>query len=72
MTILSHGSARVIAELDEVHGTSAPLFATVYNCVNGNKRGRTSTKNEYRLGGSVEATTPEMIDKIHDMVFSNR
>ena len=30
------------AELDEVHGTSAPVFATVYNWVNEFKRGRTS------------------------------
>ena len=31
------------AELDNVHSTSAPAFATVYNWVNEFKRGRTST-----------------------------
>ncbi|XP_023217030.1 histone-lysine N-methyltransferase SETMAR-like [Centruroides sculpturatus] len=60
------------AELDEVHGTSAPVFATVYNWVNEFKRGRTSTKDEHRSGRPVEVTTPEMIDKIHDMVLSDR
>lgn len=60
------------AELDEVHGTSAPVFATVYNWVNEFKRGRTSTKDENRSGRPVEVSTPEMIDKIHDMVLSDR
>ena len=57
------------AELDEVHGTSAPEFATVYSWVNKFKRGRTSTKGEHRSERSVEVTTPEMIDKINDMVM---
>ncbi|XP_036144769.1 protein GVQW3-like [Monomorium pharaonis] len=60
------------AELGEVHGTSAPVFATVYNWVNEFKRGRTSTKGERRSGRPVEVTTPAIIDKIHDMVLSNR
>ena len=38
------------AELDEVHGTSAPMFATVYNWINEFKHGRTSTKNEHCSG----------------------
>ena len=59
-------------ELDEVHGTSAPVFATVYNWVNEFKRGRTSTKDEHRSGRPVEVTTLEMIDRIHDMVLSDR
>ncbi|XP_036149093.1 protein GVQW3-like [Monomorium pharaonis] len=58
--------------LDEVHGTSAPVFATVYNWVNEFKRGCTSTKDEHRSGRPVEVTTPGMINKIHDMVLSNR
>ena len=51
---------------------SLKLFTAVYNWVNEFKRGRTSTKDENRWGHSVEVTTPEMIDKIHDMVLSNR
>ena len=43
------------AELDEVRGTSAPVFATVYNWVNEFKRGRTSTKDEHHSGRPVEA-----------------
>ena len=59
-------------ELDGVHGTSAPLFATVYNWVNEFKRGHASTKDEHSPGRPVEVTSPEVNDKIHDMVLSNR
>ena len=45
-------------ELDEVRGTSVPLFATVYNWANEFKRGRTSTKDKHRLGRPVEETSP--------------
>ena len=47
------------AELSEVHGTSAPVFATVHNWVNEFKRDRTSTTDEHRSGRPVEVTTPE-------------
>ena len=60
------------AKLDEVHGTSSPVFATVYNYVNEFKCGRISTKDKHRSGRPVEVTTPEMIDKIHDMVLSDQ
>ena len=43
--------------MDEVHGTSAPVFVTVYNWVNEFKRVRTSTKDERRSGRPVEVTT---------------
>ncbi|XP_067135376.1 histone-lysine N-methyltransferase SETMAR-like [Centruroides vittatus] len=65
-------SKEIKAELDEVHGTSAPVFATVYNWVNEFKCGRTSTKDEHCSGRPVEVTTSEMIDKIHDMILSDR
>ena len=55
------------AELGEVHGTSAPVFASVYNWVNEFKRGRTSTKNEHRLGRPVEMTTPEILHEKLDV-----
>ena len=60
------------AGLDEVHGTSAPVFVTVYNWVNEFKRGRTSTKYEHRSGRPLEVIIPEMIDKIDDIVLSDR
>ncbi|XP_075237044.1 protein GVQW3-like [Lycorma delicatula] len=60
------------AELYEVHGISAPVFTTVYSWVNDFKHGCTSTKDEHRSGHPVEVTTAKMIDKIHDMVLSDR
>jgi histone-lysine N-methyltransferase SETMAR len=60
------------AELDEVHGTSAPSIQTVYNWVNEFKRGRTNTSDAERSGRPNEVTTPEIVDKIHDMVLEDR
>ena len=48
------------AELDEIHSTSAPVFATIYNWVNEFKRGRTFTKDKHRSGRPVEVITPEI------------
>ncbi|XP_071444896.1 uncharacterized protein [Hetaerina americana] len=60
------------AELDEVHGTSAPVFATVYNWLNMFKRGCTSTNDEHLSGNPLKVTSSEMSDKIDDMVLSDR
>ena len=60
------------AELDNVHNTSAPAFATIYNWVNEFKRGRTSTCDAPRSGRPIEAATPEIIDKVHDIVLTDR
>ena len=60
------------AELDEVHGESAPSFATVYNWFNEFKRGRTSTIDEQRPGRPVEVSSNEMTNKVHDLVLSDR
>ena len=59
------------AELDEVHGTSAPVYAAVYYGVNEFKRGRTFTKDKHRSGRPEEVTTTGKIDKILDMVLSD-
>ena len=58
--------------MNKVHGTSASVFATVYNWVNEFKRGSISTKDEHHSGRLVEVTTPEMLDKIHYIVLSDR
>jgi len=58
--------------LDNVHSISAPAFAIVYNSVNKFKRGHTSTCDALCSGRSIEAATPEIIDKVHDIVLTNR
>ena len=60
------------AELDNVHSTSAPQFVTVYNWVNEFKRSRTSTCDAPYLGRPIEAATSEIIDKVHDIVLTDR
>ena len=65
-------AAKIKAELDEVHGDTAPSLKTVYFWMNQFKRGRTSTRDEARSGRPVEATAPEMIDKIHRIVMEDR
>jgi len=58
--------------LDNVHSTSASAFTTVHNWVNEFKRGRTSTCDAPRSGRPIEAATPEIIDKVHDIVLTDR
>ena len=58
--------------MNEVHGTSALVFATIYKWVNEFKHGHTLIKDEHRSGHPVEAIIPEMIEKIHDLVLSDR
>ena len=58
--------------MDNVHSTSASAFATVYNWVNEFKHGRTSTCDAPRSGRPIEAATPEIIDKVHDIVLTDR
>jgi len=61
------------AKLDNVHSTSAPTFVTVYYWVNEFKRGRTSICDAFRSGRPIEgAATSEIIDKIHDIVLTDR
>ncbi|EGI57594.1 Histone-lysine N-methyltransferase SETMAR, partial [Acromyrmex echinatior] len=60
------------AELDNIHSTSAPAFATVYNWMNEFKRGRTSTCDAPRSGHPIETVVPEIIDKVHNIVLTDR
>ncbi len=59
-------------EFYAVHGESAPMFTTVYNWVNKFKCGCTSTKDEQCSGCLVEVSTRKMIDKVHNIVLSDR
>ena len=48
-----------------------PAFVTVYNWVNEFKRDHTSICDAPRSGRPIEGATPEMNDKIHDIVLSD-
>jgi len=47
------------------------MFTTVYSWVNEFKHGRTSTCDASRSRRPIEAATPEIIDKVHDIVLTN-
>jgi transposase len=59
-------------KLDKHYGKSAPSIRTVYKWFQNFQSGRTSTCDAERSGRPVEATTPEIFDKIHDMVMYDR
>ena len=59
-------------ELDKVHGRFAPSFKTEYNGVNEFKRDRTSNRVEPHSERPVEAATPEIIEKVYDMILNVR
>jgi len=58
------------AELDNVRSTSASAFATVYNWVNKFKHGRIFMVvcDASRSERPIEIATPEIIDKVHELV----
>jgi hypothetical protein len=58
--------------LDKHYGESAPSIRTVYKWFQNFHSGHMSTSNAERSGRPVEATTPEIVDKIHDMVMDDR
>ena len=65
-------AAQIKTELDEVHWDTVPMLKTAYFWINEFKRGRTSTKDEARLGRPVKATAAEMIEKMLRIVMENR
>lgn len=58
-------------KLDKYYGESAPSYATVKYWIAEFKRGRTSTKDEHAGGPPITVTTPENIEKVHDMVLDD-
>lgn len=53
-------------------GEGAPSYATVCRWVNEFKRGRTTVENDPRSGRPKTVTTPEIVDKVHDIVLNDR
>ena len=62
-------------KLEKNYGQSAPSIRTVYKWFQNFRSGHMSTSDaerSERSGRPVEATTQEIIDKIHDMVIDDR
>ena len=55
-----------------VYGDSSPSFSTIKKWAAEFKRGRTSLEDDPREGRPKSATTPEIIEQVHDMVLDDR
>jgi len=56
----------------KVYGDSSASFSTVKKWAAEFKRGRTSLEDDPREGRPKSATTPEIIEQVHDMVLDDR
>lgn len=59
-------------EMDSTLGTSSSSYSTIKQWVSEFKKGRKSTSDEHRSGRPIEVTTPEMIEKIHQILLNDR
>ena len=64
-------AAQIKAELNEVHGNSAPALKTIYFWINEFKRDRTCTEDEARSRRPIEIITLDIVEKIHGMIMQN-
>ena len=53
----------------EVYGDSSPSFSSIKEWAAEFKRGRTGLEDDPREEGPKSATTPEIIEQVHDMVL---
>ena len=56
----------------KVYGDSSPSFSTTAKWAAEFKRGRTSLEDSPREGRPKSATTPEIIEQMHDMLSDDR
>jgi histone-lysine N-methyltransferase SETMAR len=56
----------------KVYGDYSPSFSTTKEWAAEFKRGRTSLEDDPREGRPKSATTPEIIEQVHDMVLNDR
>jgi len=59
-------------KLDKHYGKSAPSISMVYKWFQDFRSGHMSTSDAELSEGPVEATTPEIVDKIQEMVMDDR
>jgi transposase len=60
----------IYSKFIKAYGDSSPSFSTINKWTAEFKRGRTSLEDDSREGLPKSATTPEIIEQVHDMVYS--
>jgi len=63
---------KIHSKFIKVYGDSSPSFSTIKKWAAEFKRGRTSLEDDPREGRPKSATTPEIIEQVHDMVLDDR
>jgi hypothetical protein len=56
----------------KVYGDSSPSLSTIKKWAAESKRGHTSLEDDPREGHPKSATTPEIIEQVHNMVLDDR
>src|SRR5215475_12275620 len=56
----------------KVYGDSSPSFSTIKKWAAEFKHGCTSVEDDPREGSPKSATTPEIIEQVHDMILGDR
>lgn len=59
-------------DMQGILGEACPSYTTIRKWRNKFKRGRTSLEDDPRSGRPKTATSPEMVDKVHDLVLIDR
>ena len=62
----------IYSKFIKIYGDSSPSFPTIKKWAAEFKRGRTSLEDDPREGRPKSATTPEIIEQVHDMVLDDR
>jgi transposase len=62
----------IYSKFIKVYGHSSPPFSTLKKWAAKFKRGRTNLEDDPREGRPKSATTPEIIEQVHDMVLDDR
>jgi histone-lysine N-methyltransferase SETMAR len=65
-------SNEIYSKFIKVYGDSSPSFSTIKKWAAEFKRGRTSLEDDPREGRPKSATTPEIIEQVHNMVLDDR
>jgi histone-lysine N-methyltransferase SETMAR len=63
---------KIHSKFIKVYGDSSLSFSTIKKWAAEFKRGRTSLENDPREGRPKSATTPEIIEQVHDIVLDDR
>jgi transposase len=63
---------KIHSKFIKVYGDSSPSFSTIKERAVEFKRGRTSLEDDPREGRPKSATTPEIVEQVHDMLLGDR